>query len=442
MARRGSRVRLAEKLVISEKALAGKSDAEIAQELERSVHTIRKWRRRFTQQGRAGLESRMGRPVSGILGSYRSELREALLERRKAHPGWGPKTILMELRQDPYWGTQQLPGRARIAALLHQQGLVRKYDRHIDLPQPEREEAEKPHQIWQMDAQGSLRVKGLRGRTSVIHVIDVYSRLKIESCPRTRCRKPGRADYFLALRKAFLQFGLPQRISLDHDTVFIDNTLASPYPTRIHLWLVALGIEVVFTRKRRPTDHAQVERSHQTMTAQALQGQTWGSEQQLWAGLDQRRERLNQAYPLQILGGQAPLQAYPEAISSGRPYRPEWEEQLLSLKRVHQFLAEGRWIRTSQNHHINLGGFRYAIGKDYGHQDFEITFDPNALVFLMQPEQEGEPLSIPPKGLTKPDLMGDLKWLLDLPAYQLAFPFSPTERHRTSLAQFLAGTTL
>jgi transposase InsO family protein len=269
----------------------------------------------------------MGRPASGILGSYRQKLKEAILELRKAHPGWGPKTILMELRQDPYWGAQPLPSRARVAAWLRQAGLVRKYERQIDLPQPEREQAEKPHQIWQMDAPGSLRVKGLRGRTRVIHVIDVCSRLKIESCPRTLCRKPGRKDYFLALRKAFLQFGLPQRISLDHDTVFIDNTLASPYPTRIHLGLVALGIEVVFTRKRRPTDHAQVERSHQTMTAQAIQGQTWGSEQQLWTGLDQRRERLNHSFPLQILGEQAPLQAYPEAISSGRPYRPEWEEQ-------------------------------------------------------------------------------------------------------------------
>jgi transposase-like protein len=442
MARRGSRVSLAEKLEISEKTLAGKSDPEIAKELERSVHTVRKWRRQFTQHGRSGLESRMGRPVSGILGSYRKDLREAILKMRKAHPGWGPKTLLMELRQDQDWGARKLPSRARVAALLHQEDLVREYERHIDLPQPEREDVEKPHQVWQMDAQGSLRVKGLRGRTSVIHVIDVYSRLKVESCPRTLCRKPGRNDDFLALRKAFLQFGLPQRISLDHDTVFIDNTLASPYPTRIHLWLVALGIEVAFTRKRRPTDHAQVERSHQTMTAQAIQGQTWDSELQLWAGLDQRRERLNQHFPLQILGEQAPLQAYPEAISSGRTYRPEWEEQLLSLQRVYQFLAEGRWIRTSQNHKINLGGFRYSIGTNYGHQDFEITFDPGAIVFQMQPEQGGDPISIPPKGLTKADLMGDLKLLLDLPAYQLAFPFTPTDRHRTSLAQFLAGTTL
>jgi hypothetical protein len=67
--------------------------------------------------------------------------------------------------------------------------------------------------------------------------------------------------------RAFLTYGLPLRLSLDHDTVFFDNTTPSPFPTRLHLWLLALNIEVVFTGVRRPTDHASIERTHQTMTA-------------------------------------------------------------------------------------------------------------------------------------------------------------------------------
>jgi len=55
----------------------------------------------------------------------------------------------------------------------------------------------------------------------------------------------------------------------------------------------------------------------------------------------------------------------------------------------------------------------------------------------MQPEQGGDPISVHPKGLSKADLMGDLNILLRLPAYQLTFSFTPADRHRTSLAQFL-----
>src|SRR5260370_8937789 len=45
------------------------------------------------------------------------------------------------------------------------------------------------------------------------------------------------------------------------------------------LWLLfemywALGIQLRFTRKRCPTDHAIIERTHQTMTPQALLGHT------------------------------------------------------------------------------------------------------------------------------------------------------------------------
>jgi hypothetical protein len=51
---------------------------------------------------------------------------------------------------------------------------------------------------------------------------------------------------------------------------------------------------VRFTRKRCPTDHAIIERTHQTMTAQALLGQTYTSQTDLWASLDKRPDCLSQ----------------------------------------------------------------------------------------------------------------------------------------------------
>lgn len=55
----------------------------------------------------------------------------------------------------------------------------------------------------------------------------------------------------------------------------------------------------------------------------------------------------------------------------------------------------------------------------------EITFDPVYVAFVCQPEGATEPLTVPARGLTKVDLMGDLAWMMALLAYQLAFPFSP-----------------
>ena len=103
--------------------------------------------------------------------------------------------------------------------------------------------------------------------------------------------------------------------------------------------LLALGIEVCFIRKRCPTDHAKIERTHQTMTLQALLGQRWPDQTTLWAGLDARRAMLNQHIPSWVLQGHAPLQAYPEAAHSGRSYRPEWEAEMLDLDRVFEYLT-------------------------------------------------------------------------------------------------------
>jgi transposase InsO family protein len=54
-----------------------------------------------------------------------------------------------------------------------------------------------------------------------------------------------------------------------------DNTSPSSFPTCLHLWLLGLGIDISFTRKRCPSDHAKIERTHQTMTLQALLDRRW-----------------------------------------------------------------------------------------------------------------------------------------------------------------------
>ena len=125
----------------------------------------------------------------------------------------------------------------------------------------------------------------------------------------------------MSLRRAFLTYGLPEALTLDHGTVFYDNTTPSPFPTRLHLWLLALGVQVRFTRNRCPTDHAIIERTHQTMTAQALLGQTYTPHTDLWTSLDERREVLNHHLPTRALSHKPPLEAYPGAIHSGRSYR-------------------------------------------------------------------------------------------------------------------------
>ena len=412
MIRRGQRTTFQDRLEVIERAAAGQSDPQIAAALGCSVWTVRKWRRRGHDHGRMSLTSQMGRPSTGPLSTIPTVMRDAILQMRRMHPGWGPDTLLAELRVAPRWKDQPLPSRSRIAALLKAAKLTRRYQQHSELPSPPLQPEGAPHDEWELDAQGSMYVAGV-GKVSLITIIDVVSRLKVESYPCLDTTNPPLEAYQLMLRRAFLTTGLPRRISFDHGTVFYDNTSPSPFPTRLHLWLLALGIDVRFTRKRCPTDHAKIERTHQTMTLQALLGQRWPDQTALWAGLDARRAMLNQHIPSWVLHGQAPLQAYPLAAHSGHSDRPEWEMEMLDLQRVAHYLANCRWFRhVRANGRLDIGGYDYYLGTTWRSQMLELRFDANQGCFLGQPEGTDTTITIPPQSLTKIDLMGELGHLL------------------------------
>lgn len=442
MSIKGQVTSYAERVEIGERWAGGQSDREIALVLQRPIPTVRKWRRRYQQEGREGLSSLMGRPVRGALGQFPSEIAEEVLQLRQAHPGWGPLTIVAELKQDARFLGRRLPSRARIAAYLKQKEKVKKYERHQELPAPQRQAMQRPHQEWEVDAQGKIAVAGLGG-VSIINILDVFSQVKIDSLPCLRTTHANTQDYQLVLRRAFVCYGLPEQISLDHDSVFYDNQTASPFPTGLHLWLIALGIGVRFIHQTPPIEHARIERHHQTVTQQAVLGQTFTSPAGLQKALTGRLLFLNADYPSHSLHGQAPFSACPQAKQTPRPYRLEWERECLDMQRVYEYLARGRWFRmTSAVGTFSLGSQRYNAGTKRARQTLDITFDPQTCELVCLPEKELQPFRLTVQGLSKEILMGELDPLTAIPAYQLALPWSRQAWRESVLCLHLGVTTL
>ena len=227
-------------------AQQGLSNQRIAQQMRLSVYTVRKWRRRYRKHGEQGLYSQMGRPKRGVLSTFPPNMRETLRALRHAHPGWGPISLLAFLRQDPRWQNTRLPSRSQVASFLRTEGLVAPRKKHTQLPQTAKPDSPPaPHQEWEMDAQGVIHLS-LLGQASVINIVDLATSVHVGSwvCPKTR--KPRGEDYRRALRMAFSEFGLPEQISLDHDTAFLGTNAHSPFPTSFLLWLIALGVKVRF----------------------------------------------------------------------------------------------------------------------------------------------------------------------------------------------------
>jgi transposase-like protein len=442
MVQRGRKTSLEERIEIGERWESGQTDSQIAIAIGRPLPTVRKWRRKYQREGRSGLVSRMGRPAAGALGQFPLEMRGAVREMREHHSGWGPLTIRTELENDQRFVGIRLPSRSRIAAFLKQEDLTRKYERHSELPQPQAVEPERAHEEWEVDAKGIIKVSDL-GSVSIININDLFSRLKVDSFPCLNTSHPNTRDYQLVFRRAFLNRGLPKRVSLDHDNVFYDNASASPYPTTLHLWLIALGVDVCFIKQKPPAAHSVIERAHQTITQQAVVGRVFADGVALQQSLDERLAFLNSRFPSRPLDGQPPLVAHPEARHSGRPYRPEWEKDMLDMQRVYGYLAQGRWFRITSTHgQFSLGTHRYNVGTILGKQTLEITFDPQACELKCLLEDGSREVRFAAQGLTKADLMGELDPLIALPAYQLALPFSRDAWREMTLCNCLTDTTL
>jgi transposase len=420
---------LEERLQMVELARAGHTAPQIATQTGWSRATIRKWQRRIRQQGRSALTSVLGRPTRGALSAFPPDLRATLHRWRADHPGWGAKTLRAELEADAHFQQQPLPSCRSIARYLQAEGLSRTRQHHQALPTPMRPALQAPHEEWEMDARGEERVPGV-GLVMLIDLNDRLSHVRLLSYPcwvgdQRVTRAPSTADYQLALRLAEALWGLPDRIAVDHDVIFYDSRSASPFPTRLHLWLLALDVALVFGPISRPTERALTERSHQLWGQQVLEGQQFADWEALYQAVMQRRQFLNERLPCARLGEVPPLVAYPQARTPRREYRPEWEAQALDLECIYAYLALGRWFRlVSSIGTVTLGGQVYGLGRAWAKQQVEITFDATDQHLVFQAAREEPVKRLPIQGITRTALMGELGPLVNLPAFQLALPMT------------------
>jgi len=407
------------------------------------ARTIRKWRQKGRTEGRAGLLSQMGRPPNGALSSYPAEIVNTLRRWRRDNPGWGASTLRAELERHEVFAGQKWPSRATIGRFLVEDGLIAAKLPSVSLPMTDKVKPSQSHDVWEMDARGYEKIPGV-GVVTLINLNDRFSHARLFSYPcllgQERDERHAKTqDYQTALRTAFMEWGLPRILQVDHDSVFFDNRSKSPFPSRFHLWLLALGLSLTFIRYNRPEDQGMTERSHQLWQAQVIQGHTFSGWHSLYDALQERRTFLNYNLPCRSLDGQPPLAAHPDAVHSGSFYRLEYEIDMLNLQAVYDYLARKRWFRlTGDNGTFSLGGNAYYLGTPWRQHQVEITFQSDTQLLLVADEAGTLIKSLPPKGLSKEILMGKTADINRISPFQLALPFSWEEQQLARLYESIS----
>jgi transposase InsO family protein len=284
-------------------AVAGVSLRELCQRFRISEVTGRKWRRRFLEEGVAGLEDRSRRPHHQPA-RVAAEVEAQICDAARAHEAWGAAKLRRWLLDRGY----VMPATSTVHQVLRRHDVPR-----IAGAAPAarlRFELPVPNALWQMDFKGHIPLtKG--GRCHPLTVLDDHSRfnLVLASCGDER-----RQTVEAQLTLAFQRYGLPDRMLMDNGAPW--GYTADRGYTRLGAWLMRLGVEVTHGRPYHPQTQGKEERFHRTLKLEVLARRPWPDLVTVQHAFDAWRDLYNFERPHAALGLATPSTRYvPSAIS-------------------------------------------------------------------------------------------------------------------------------
>ncbi len=155
----------------------------------------------------------------------------------------------------------------------------------------------------------------------------------------------------------------------------------SDLPTAFALWLIGLGIQMIWNPPASPKENPKVERCHGLIDS-------WGDP---GTCADEAAWKAHLAYIATVQRevyrgrqGKTRLEAYPTLAAKPRPYTAAEEAELFDLARVKQYLASGRWPRwVSKIGQITVYGKAYRVGRAWVGEQVWVRFDATTSEWLI-----------------------------------------------------------
>jgi transposase InsO family protein len=333
----------------------GVSVTEVAARSGVTRQTVHRWLRRYAARGLAGLVD--GSPVPTACPHQMPATVEArILELRREHPGWGPRTIGHCLGRE---GFEPVPGRSSIHRCLVRHGLIEPQARRRKRADYRRWERAKAMELWQMDIVGGV-VLADGWRASVVSGVDDHSRFCVSAQVVRRATARPVCD---ALARAMRAHGVPAQILTDNGKVFTGRFGPGGGEVQFDRICRESGVKHLLTAPRSPTTTGKVERWHKTLRRELLDGKVFADIDAAQAALDAWVRHYNHDRPHQGIGMVAPWQRFrladPDTFDDA-----ELETALPSTTRT-----------VGANGKISFAGFLYPIGVWLATEAVEVSVD-------------------------------------------------------------------
>jgi transposase InsO family protein len=283
--------------------LEGANRRELCRRFGISAQTGYKWLKRSARGDDAWYADTPRRPHRSP-GRLDATLERAILEVRDAHPAWGARKIAVCLER----AGLAVPAVSTIHAVLARHGRIIAGKQPGEAPG--RFEYPAPNLMWQMDFKGKVAMTGANC-CHPLTVIDDHSRFLL--CLAACANEQGQSVRD-RLTDTFRCYGLPEALLVDN---------GSPWGhgpgrcwTKLGVWLLKLGVDVIHSRPYHPQTRGKNERLHRTLKAEVLAMNRFHNLAQAQRAFDQWLPIYNTVRPHEALDQQVPASRY--AISQRR----------------------------------------------------------------------------------------------------------------------------
>lgn len=221
----------------------------------------------------------------------------AVLAVRDRHPAWGARKLRRCLERDGF----AVPAASTVHAILVRHGRILPPARsaaHCRFEHPA------PNLVWQMDFKGRFPLRD-RYWCHPLTMVDDHSRyaLCLEACDN---EQSGTVRGHL--ERTFRRYGLPDAFLVDNGSPWGDGPAQSW--TRLGVWLLKLGVDVIHSRPYHPQTRGKNERFHRTLKAEVLALQTFRRMRDVQIAFDRWRHLYNHERPHQALSQEVPASRY------------------------------------------------------------------------------------------------------------------------------------
>ena len=282
-----------------------------------SEKTGYKWKNRFYEMGKAGLEEESRNPSHSnqIDGDTAAEL----IRIKNAHSAWGPKKIRVIYAKA--YPNKAVPSLSSVKRILKKAGLVEK--RKIrkpassDCPRLQQQiQASEPNDVWCIDFKGWWKSDGEICEPFTVR--DKFSRKIL--CTQLMTSKTSEAVRAV-MTSLFRKYGLPKAIHSDNGAPFAaPNGLLNL--TSLSAWWITLGIMPDRSLKGFPGQNGSLERMHADIAGE-IEGNVPGGRKANQAVLDAWVKEYNSIRPNEAIGMKTPDELY---TVSNRKYIGDYDE--------------------------------------------------------------------------------------------------------------------